>query len=1026
MADINKEIALKITAQDATGPVLESLEKQLEEARQKMIELAKAGQQNTEAFKIAEQQVLALSKRLGAIPKDAKTRVAVDTTELVKLDNIVEDKVVQVDTVVDTSEASKLNAIPVEQTVEVNTAVNTGEISKLDAIPSEKIVEVDAIVDTSQVSKLDAIPSEKIVEIDAVVNTGEISKLDAIPTDKTVQVDTIVETTQVSKLDAIPTEKTVQVDAVVDTNEVSKLDAIPTEKTVLVDAVVDTGQVSKLDAIPTEKTVSVDAVVDTSEVSKLDVIPQSKTVEVDTQIDTSQVSKLDAIPANKTVDVETQVDTSQVAKLDQIPSTKQVKIEVEESELNASKLLLEAYNEELERMAAASQQGTVEFKNLAREAQKLQTKIETSVVVKVDDSKVKEFEDDLKDSPPQLPPIAPSEADQQNLVSAKSRLKALREEMIQLTVAGQQNTDRFRQLESQAGELADTIADTSQRIKNVGSDTRNIEAFTQAVQGVAAGFQLAQGAAGLFGQENEDVQKAILKVQSAMAIANGVQQIANLLQKESAVSIAANRIALALYDKTVKGTTISLKAFKVALATTGIGLLAVGIAVAYENWDKLRELLGLPPDNSKAIAALEREIAVMEAAGKPAEQINEKRRILIGLQAEQLKGQEKENKLNEIKVLNAQEQLAAITDQANTTQKLNSVDEASLEILKQKAGFYGSVAKSVNDLSSGQAILTITSKTSTDAVINASKELFENYQKGIEQQKAVASSQAEINQITIDEAIRVSGLLNEIEKQRIANDIQSGNEWNDFWLKERATELQALQQGNLEQTQILENRRAAALSLAALALGDTEAYRAKEAEINQQYNDLQANQDAIYAEKKKQLKAQERDTTIKFAGEAFTGILSLGEAMMGSSEEDARKAFNLNKAASIADATVNTFLAATQALRDPKLPTVAKAFAVGGIIASGLAQVRKIAATQFKASGSSGGGGGGGTGPTGQAASQPSEIFANPQTTMLGTDGAAMSQGQNTAPMRAYVVERDISQSTRRVRRLEEFATIGG
>ena len=610
--------------------------------------------------------------------------------------------------------------------------------------------------------------------------------------------------------------------------------------------------------------------------------------------------------------------------------------------------------------------------------------------------------------------------------SAKSRLKALREEMIQLASAGQQNTDRFRQLESEAGELADTIADTSQRIKNVGSDTRNIEAFTQAVQGLAAGFQIAQGAAGLFGEENEDVQKAILKVQSAMAIANGVQQIANLLQKESAVSIAANRIALSLYDKTVKGTTISLKAFKVALATTGIGLLAVGIAAAYENWDKLRELLGLPPDNSKAIAALEREIAVMEAAGKTTEQINEKRRILIGLQAEQLKGQEKENKLNEIKVLNAQEQLAAITDQANTTQKLNSVDEASLEILKQKAGFYVSVAKSINDLSSGQAILTITSKTSTDAVINASKELFQNYQKGIEQQKAVASSQAEINQITIDEAIRVNGLLNEIEKQRIANDIQSGNEWNDFWLKERATELQALQQGNFEQTQILENRRAAALSLAALALGDTEAYRAKEAEINQQYNDLQANQDAIYAEKKKQLKAQERDTTIKFAGEAFTGILSLGEAMMGSSEEDARKAFNLNKAASIADATVNTFLAATQALRDPKLPTVAKAFAVGGIIASGLAQVRKIAATQFRASGSSGGGGGGGTGTGAGAASQPTEIFANPQTTMLGTDGAAMNGGRSVPPTRAYVVERDITQSTRRVRGLEEFATIGG
>ena len=89
--------------------------------------------------------------------------------------------------------------------------------------------------------------------------------------------------------------------------------------------------------------------------------------------------------------------------------------------------------------------------------------------------------------------------------------------------------------------------------------------------------------------------------------------------------------------------------------------------------------------------------------------------------------------------------------------------------------------------------------------------------------------------------------------------------------------------------------------------------------LNQQFLDQQAAQDEAYAEKKKQLKINERDTTIKFAGEAFTGILSLGEAMMGSSEEDARKAFNLNKAASIADATVNTFLAATQALRDQRL-----------------------------------------------------------------------------------------------------------
>jgi hypothetical protein len=197
--------------------------------------------------------------------------------------------------------------------------------------------------------------------------------------------------------------------------------------------------------------------------------------------------------------------------------------------------------------------------------------------------------------------------------------------------------------------------------------------------------------------------------------------------------------------------------------------------------------------------------------------------------------------------------------------------------------------------------------------------------------------------------------------------------------------------------------------------------------LKEKYIDLNVLLSEESAKKQKDIKLQERDNTVKLAGEAFTGVLALTQAMMGPSEADARKAFNLNKAASIADATVNTFLAATQALRDPKLPTVAKALAVGGIIANGLAQVRKIAATQFKASGGGGsapnnsslsGGSGGAT-----SAATPPPIFANPNVTDLS--GFGQGQGQGSSPMRAYVVERDITQSTRRVRRLEEFATLG-
>ena len=586
--------------------------------------------------------------------------------------------------------------------------------------------------------------------------------------------------------------------------------------------------------------------------------------------------------------------------------------------------------------------------------------------------------------------------------SAKSRLKSLRDEMVQLAQAGQQNTDRFRQLETQAGELSDTISDTQQRIKNVGSDTRNIEAFTQAVQGVAAGFQLAQGAAALFGQENEDVEKAILRVQSAMAIANSVQQIAILLQKESAISIAANRIALSLYDKTVKGTTISLKAFKVALATSGIGLIAVGAALAYENWDKLRQLLGLPPNNSAQIAALEREIALMEARGDMIEDIEAKKIELIRLQAEEVKGQEKANKLNEADIIILQQKQRAKQDLITTQEKGITSSELELELLQAQI---------------------VKGKENESEQIRIAKKIYDENESLYKQKVRLAQSQQELDQLAIDEAMRKQQLLANLELQLI-EDAKKGNDIvkqiNDEF---RSSDLDILISDGIYKEQLLEQERVQRIAAAKLALGDTEEFRLMEAEINKRFDNAIVGQKQLTAEQIKKLKQEERDTTIKFASEAFTGVLGFIAATQGESEADARKAFNLNKAAGIADATINTFLGASQVLRDKSLPTVAKAFAVAGIIASGLTQVRKIAATQFQ------GGGGGSSAPSpsaGGSSMAPPPTFTNPQTTMLGNQGESIpTQGQQAPPMRAYVVERDIQQTTSRVRRLSEFATLG-
>jgi hypothetical protein len=44
---------------------------------------------------------------------------------------------------------------------------------------------------------------------------------------------------------------------------------------------------------------------------------------------------------------------------------------------------------------------------------------------------------------------------------------------------------------------------------------------------MASGFAVAQGAMGLFGAESEEVEKTLLKVQSAMALSQGLSTIAD-------------------------------------------------------------------------------------------------------------------------------------------------------------------------------------------------------------------------------------------------------------------------------------------------------------------------------------------------------------------------------------------------------------------------------------------------------------------------------------------------------------------
>ena len=171
------------------------------------------------------------------------------------------------------------------------------------------------------------------------------------------------------------------------------------------------------------------------------------------------------------------------------------------------------------------------------------------------------------------------------------QLRGLKNELAQLEQSGKGGTAQFRQLTLEAARLEDQIGDTRARVANLASDTFKFDAAVQATQGLAAGFEIAQGAAALFGSESEDLQKALLKVQAATAIANGVQQVANLLLEESAIKTQLLATKEAILTTVVGTSTGALKAFRIALAATGVGLLVIGLIALVENFDKVKRAL---------------------------------------------------------------------------------------------------------------------------------------------------------------------------------------------------------------------------------------------------------------------------------------------------------------------------------------------------------------------------------------------------------------------------------------------------
>ena len=161
-------------------------------------------------------------------------------------------------------------------------------------------------------------------------------------------------------------------------------------------------------------------------------------------------------------------------------------------------------------------------------------------------------------------------------------------------------SDKFKQLSGDLQKAQSKLKDFEKQFE--GLDTaQKAESFLKVGEAIAGGFAIGQGAMAIFGSESEKLAEIQTRVQGAIAIAVGARALAEgVLQARIAARIAQEKIyqaVQAVSTVVIGGTTGALKLFRIALASTGIGLIIIALGLLIANFDKIKKAIS---ENSQA------------------------------------------------------------------------------------------------------------------------------------------------------------------------------------------------------------------------------------------------------------------------------------------------------------------------------------------------------------------------------------------------------------------------------------------
>lgn len=615
--------------------------------------------------------------------------------------------------------------------------------------------------------------------------------------------------------------------------------------------------------------------------------------------------------------------------------------------------------------------------------------------------------------------------------SLKKQLREAQAEVGALSDKFGATSQQAIQAAKRAAELKDRIGDARALTEAFNPDAK-FKALSASLSGVAGGFAAVQGAIGLFGSESKELEKQLLKVQSALALSQGLQSIGESIDsfkqlgavvQSSTIFMRANAAANSLTAATMKAlgiavdtTSTSFKVLKGAIAATGIGLAVIAIGElisaissytsaadkAKEAQDKLNEtiLKGAEVGYKAEVDFLQRttelQVSKLKAAGATEEQIFKEEQT--GRKA----------RLNSLKRYNSE------------VSNINS--EKSLELDRQLKKEQNDIEVAENNFAAQQLQKR---KQRNQEAINEQKRLAQERKQLEEAEQARRKEQDDresaAQKVQID-AFRAT------LKQREQDILQAEDELES----KRAILIQA---GNFDFQKIEEENR---IKIAEINAKYDQEELDKQKEIDEKKRDAaekEVERKKDYEERKRKFELESQQLTEELQSRReqllLNGLNVLG-AIAGENEKIAntifaiQKGLEIAKVVSSASASIGQIIASTQAIPPilpPGVPNPAYVSAVAlgakraAIVKVGAAaQIAGIAATsisRFKNGGSSDIGGS----VSGQSASAP--LSPQAQTTSLSQ--SSINAIGNSA-IRAYVVETDISSNQKRIQAIKQRA----